>query len=112
MSETAAVIVEFGRRGVLTDEVIAEMRHAPRMVTEVYPGKPLMIAIGGYDEDPRRLWEIPEVVDYIRRYAKASGLSNWRDPLFAALEDESKFLLIKCDAVMQPHPFIPMELER
>jgi hypothetical protein len=32
--------------------------------------------IAGYDDDPREIWEFPEVCRYVRQWAKATGLDN------------------------------------
>lgn len=103
--EISAVVIEFGGRGHLTEDVILEMKDAPRMVAEVYPDKPIMIALAGYDDDPRELYEIPEAADYIRRFAVAAGLTDWRTPMFESLVDECKALLIACNAVDPGHGF-------
>lgn len=105
----AAVLVEFGSRGDLSDATITEMKDAPRLCVQYYPGRPLLISIGGFDDDPRELWDIPEVADYVRRFAMASGLHDWRTRTFDALDEQCKGLLVMCGAVDPGHPysFIP-----
>jgi hypothetical protein len=36
-----------------------------------------MVQISGYDEDSRELWEIPEVRDYVQRWARMVGLDDF-----------------------------------
>lgn len=104
-SEYAVAVIEFGGKDHLTDQILQEMCGAPAMVHAHYPQALIMLAIRGYDNDPRSLWDIPEVASYIRRFAREAKLTDWRSPLFQALEETSRGLLIACDAINKPHPF-------
>jgi hypothetical protein len=33
----------------------------------------IFVTVGGYDDDPRSLWEIPEVVAFVGRWIEATG---------------------------------------
>ena len=103
--DPAAIVIECGVRGSLSDDSLAAMSPAPAMVAAVYPGKPILIGISGYEDDPRSLWEIPEVVVYLKKFAKASGISNWRSDLYKRLDDHTKVMLIMAKALDEPHPF-------
>jgi hypothetical protein len=35
------------------------------------------VQVSGYDDDPRELWEIPEVRDYVQRWARMVGLNDF-----------------------------------
>lgn len=98
-------VIGIGGRGYFTEATLRKMKDAPRLVLQQSPRVEITLMIDGYDDDPRELWQIPEAVDYVRRYAKASGLHDWTGRLFRALHEHSKGLLIACDAIDKPHPF-------
>jgi hypothetical protein len=45
-------------------------------LTARYPRASFLLMIAGYDDDPREIWEFPEVCRYVRQWAKATGLDN------------------------------------
>ena len=101
----ALVIVAFGGKGHLDDATLRHMSGAPAMVHARHPGASIELTMDGYDDDPRSLWDIPEAAAYVRRYAKAAKLTDWRSSLFQALEETTKGMLIACDAIDKPHPY-------
>ena len=105
MNEYDTIVIGIGGKGQFGDQTLRQMRDAPRQLLQHNPKAEICLWIDGYDDDPRELWNIPEAADYIRRYAKASGLHDWTSRLFRALHEHSKGLLIACDAIDQPHPF-------
>lgn len=66
---------------------------------------PVSLMIGGYDDDPRSLWEIPEVAQYLRWAVAAAHLQDWTSPLFQRLREPTMALLVQCDAIDRPHPY-------
>jgi hypothetical protein len=104
-SDAALVIVGIGGKGSMTSATIQRMKDAPRTLLHLNPLAELLLCVDGYDNDARSLWDIPEVADYIRRYARAAGLNDWTGRLFKRLDEGSKALLIACDAIDRPHPF-------
>lgn len=98
-------IIQIGGKGSLTDKTLRKMAPAVRKILAHSPGAEVMLSIDGYDDDPRELYEIPETRDYLRRYARASGLHDWTGPLFQALDESTKGLLIAADAIDKPHPY-------
>ena len=60
---------EIGHWGGLTAEAAERTAAKWSLVLLHTPKSEHSIMIGGYDEDPRQLWEIPEVCDYMRRFA-------------------------------------------
>lgn len=100
------VVIEFGGKGHLDDRVLLEMAGAPAMVHARYPNAPILLSLSGYDNDTRSIWQIPEAAAYVRRYAQAAKLTDWHSPLFQALEESTRGLLIACDAIDKPHPFV------
>jgi hypothetical protein len=53
--------------------------------------KSVYITVAGYDDDPRELWEIPEVSDFLRKFTAKAKLAQAN---FSALDDISKALLL------------------
>lgn len=94
-----------GGKGHMGEEELRSMALAVSAVHREHPDAPITLVLDGYDDDPRSLWDIQEAADYVRRYAMASGLHNWRGALFQALDEETKALLIACRAVDEPHPY-------
>jgi len=105
MREYGVIVIEIGGRGHLGDDVLREMQAAPALTHAHSPEAPISLTLGGYDDDPRPICQIPEAAAYVRRYAAGAGLSDWRGELFLALDDSTKGLLILCGAIAEPHPF-------
>lgn len=90
------IIVEFGRRGDLTDEEASKAAEFMIRVANVRPNTLMSIAIGGFDDDPRRITDIPECANHLRRlylevkrrYPKDGNPSVWDQ-----LESQSRVLL-------------------
>lgn len=99
------VMIEIGGKGHLDEHTLLEMASAPAMAHAQYPAAPILLSLSGYDQDPRSIWDIPEAADYVRAYARAAGLCDWRSSLFKALDETTAGLLIACDAINKPHPF-------
>lgn len=70
-----------------------------------YHDADLAFSIGGYDDDKRELWQIPEVMEYVRQFAKAGGLDHWRNPVITRLNQESIALLVLSNSFAPDHPF-------
>lgn len=49
------------------------------------------LTIDGYDEDPRELWEIPEVTLYLRRWHR---LAKQHGAVFTTVDTETRGLLL------------------
>jgi len=105
MPDYSHVFIEIGGRDNLTRQVIEEVRTAPLLAARAQPGRPIVLMVGGYDDDPRELWDIPEAAAHIRAYAVSSGLADWRSPLFRCLAEEAIGLLVACRALYEPHPY-------
>lgn len=92
--EGEIMIVEFGRRGDLTDEQSNEAAEFMVRVARVRPNILISIAVGGFDNDPRRVTDIPECADHFRRlYLALKNLGPEGDAVFAQLETQSRALL-------------------
>ena len=55
-----------------------EAAKAYRLARVNFPAATILPAIGGYDRDPREIWEIPETRAYMRAWARHAGISDWR----------------------------------
>jgi hypothetical protein len=98
-----------GHRGDLTGRQAKEAAKRWKLARSQAPRSPIHVAIAGYDQDPRELWEITEVCRFVRRWARAAGLG---DPHVAMREigDVERFpgllvLLTKCGTFGEEHPF-------
>jgi hypothetical protein len=76
--EQTLIQFAIGARGELTN---AYARAAAKAFVEVRkrcPGALLYPHLLGYDDDPRELWQFPEVRRYLRRWARYAGITDWR----------------------------------
>src|SRR5215475_9518434 len=70
------VLVEIGARGKLFSQ---DAEHAAAMWKDLQHKAPkafFKICIGGYDDDPRQIWEIPEAAAYVRTWAQLVGITS------------------------------------
>jgi hypothetical protein len=106
MTGPTDLIIEIGIKEVIHDE--REARRVGSVVAQAalkYPIAGLVLLIGGYDQDPEELWEKPEVMQYVRWFANASGLDDWRNPLVLRLDQDSIGLLVLSGSFSEDHPF-------
>lgn len=66
MDEVDLVAIEIGARDELTLGACADAVMAFVMARERYPDAEFALLIGGYDADPREVWDIPEAKEYFR----------------------------------------------
>lgn len=104
--ELNIVVIEIGGKNHLSEGILRKMALGPAMTHARYPEAKIALSIGGYDDDPRELWQIPEAVEYIRRFTAQAGLRDWHSSLFRALDELTIGLLVMCDAVDKPHPYV------
>lgn len=65
--------VLIGERGNLARTAARQGARLFRQMAAAQPTAELCPNIGGYDDDPRGLWEIPEVSAYLCRWAEFAG---------------------------------------
>jgi hypothetical protein len=79
------IAYNIGWRGKLTNKNAQEYAEGWRTMRAKHPAATFCPIVAGYDEDPRELWEIPEVVKYVRQFAELAGIKKPsdlpRDPL-------------------------------
>jgi hypothetical protein len=77
---------------------------------KIKPSTAIVIHLGGYDEDPRELWQIPEARDFIFRFCEKTQAHK-----HPALDPMSRNLLLLCGAEPDLHVgaiMIPAEESR
>ena len=99
------IAVEIGGKDDMSEARINDAARAVKLAHRVYPGATIMLSMHGYDDDKRELWQIRSAIDYIRKFAKLSGLHDWQSTTFNQLYEDSKGLLIACEAIDEPHPY-------
>ena len=68
-----------GSRERLAEADAIDAARAFRLARVTHPSAAILIAIDGYDEDQREIWQIKETRSYMQLWAKHAGLSDWRD---------------------------------
>lgn len=68
------IFLEIGTIGHFSPDDAAKAALAFRLARAQSPQATVGFFVGGYDEDPREIYDIPEAVAYIRRWAKLAGL--------------------------------------
>jgi hypothetical protein len=97
MREFDAIFCVVGGRNDLSDSTLAEtLRHLNGTVRTSTTG-PVHLGVDGYDDDPRELWEIPEVRDYIRRLILGLDLE-----VKSRLDPLSRILGSVCCGMLRP----------
>jgi hypothetical protein len=70
VADGAFIVTEIGRAGELSAEIA---KHAAKAIAgtigSVPADTPIYFSIGGYENDPRELWDIPEVRLFILQFA-------------------------------------------
>jgi hypothetical protein len=107
MPDIGGCHVLLGSRGQLTKRLAKEMGRAFRQLRERQPTTPIGLLVDGYNDDPRDLWEVPEVCRYVQWWARFAGLSDWRiAETIPWHSDDDLALLARCGAFGDDHPFI------
>jgi hypothetical protein len=89
------VFAEIGIKGELNKEHAARAVARLRVLFETMPQARFCLIIGGYDEDPREVWNIPEVAEYYVWIA--AGLMHLGMPFTALkLHDDTLAVLALC----------------
>jgi hypothetical protein len=73
------VAFEIGSRDALTPDKAQRAAQKWRDVVAKHPRACFVLMIPGYDDDPRELWEFPEVTAYVRHFAEAAGIRYVND---------------------------------
>jgi len=65
---------------------------------KITPSTAVVIHLGGFDDDPRELWDIPEARDFIGRFAEKTQAHK-----HPAIDPMSRNLLLLCGADPELH---------
>ena len=71
--------IEIGARHELNQEAAERRGMEWRDLTARFPRAYFIPTISGYDEDPRALWDFPQVCEYMQRWAKVAGIRTIDD---------------------------------
>ena len=100
----SAIFIQAGARGELTELEAGETAMATLLALR-QPGAVVHWFVDGYDDDPRPLWEIPEVAAQIRRAAAMAQFTDGYKLLVDRLDDGLITLLALCGCFPRGHPF-------
>jgi hypothetical protein len=98
------VVVQIGEPGHMDEPALYEAIAVFILAAERYPRAELAVTIGGFDQDPRSVWDIPEAAARFRAFARGTFPSAY-DPLVGRLETSTIATFVKCGA-WPVHPFI------
>jgi hypothetical protein len=97
MRDFDAIFCVVGGATDLSDSTLAEtLKHLNTTVRTSTTG-PVHLAIDGFDNDSRELWEIPEVKDYVRRLILGLDLE-----VMTRLDPMSRILGSVCCGMLRP----------
>lgn len=97
MRDFDAIFCVVGGRNALTDETLAGvLAHLNGTVRTSTTGL-IHLALDGYDDDPRELWEITEVRDYVKRLIYGLDLE-----VMSRLDPMSRILGSVCTGMLRP----------
>jgi hypothetical protein len=74
--DAVSIVFTMGMRDVLTKREADRLARAWCETSKRFPNSHFYLQIAGYDNDPRELWEFPEVTRYVRRFARTAGLDS------------------------------------
>jgi hypothetical protein len=81
------IFIEIGGKNHLSLLNRKEAAAAFRLARVKHPRARIGFTLGGYDDDPREIYDIPEARDYIRQWAHDAGLSRWQDAIKVPWEE-------------------------
>jgi len=77
------IVFQYGKRGDLTEKAAQKAGDAWRKVIARYPNAVYILIMPGYDDDPRDLWEFPDVCAYVCLWARFAHLDDLQAALAA-----------------------------
>jgi hypothetical protein len=72
--DNTLIVMTIGMPGDLTRQEAETAARAWLATHKRYPRATTWLQIAGYDDDPRELYEFPEVTRYVRRFARAANI--------------------------------------
>lgn len=102
----AALVMELGGRGHFwAADVVRASEALLAAIARLGAEQTLVLTIGGYDDDPRELYQVPDVIQFLRRVMKHAGITHWSHPAVRMLNEESLALLLQCGVFGKDHPW-------
>jgi hypothetical protein len=92
--DVGALVLVLGEAGALPPP--AEAVGSVIAAHQTYPGVPITLAIGGFDDDPRPVCEIPEAKAFYAGLAAALDQTPWAEAVVTALDPTSQGVLALC----------------
>ena len=86
-----------GGRDNLSDETLTDVLAHLNSTVLINTTGPVSLLIDGYDDDPRELWEIPEVVAYMRRVYLGLEIG-----VISRLDESCELFCAVCCGVLRP----------
>jgi hypothetical protein len=97
--------VEIGVRGAVDHRLESKAALAVLAIIAANPAVKVAVTVGGWDDDDRAVWEIPEARDCVRRFADRVSLERWPfEVVWHYFQEESIYALIKCEAWKPDQP--------
>lgn len=99
------IVIQAGEPGRLDTYHAYKTIAATRLAMKRYPDAQVEWWVPGYDDDPRELWDVPEVARHIRLCAEGMGFTDAYDLPLSRLTGNMLALLVKCGTFGEDHPF-------
>jgi hypothetical protein len=90
--DRTVIAFSIGEKSDLSRKALATVVLSWRAL-QITPSTAIIIHFGGYDDDPRELWQIPEVCGFIQKFC-----AKTRAHEHPAVEPASRDLLLACGA--------------
>jgi hypothetical protein len=84
-----------GERGRLTRRTAKRAAKFWKECLRLQPKAHVILHIGGYDDDPRALWEFDEVRTFVQQFARFAGIADAMD-YFDRLDSSGVAFLAAC----------------
>ena len=102
-----AGFIEMGAKDNLTLTDMLSSINAYQMLHNLPSVKTIGLTVGGYDEDSRELWDIPEVVAYVITWVLTAGLLSTDEKL----SDDTKTFISACFQTANDPNFVHLMTE-
>jgi hypothetical protein len=93
LEKTAVIFTVCGRGELHRKAFAASVLAWRKLESKIKPSTAIMIYVNGYDDDPRELWNIPEVCDFVQRFCVKTRAHE-----HPALDPMSRNVLLACGA--------------
>jgi hypothetical protein len=110
--EPDLLVMEIGRKGAMAQGAMAQQQQLGEVVSAfvravaAYSAKcKIAFTIGGYDDDPRPIWEVPEGRERFVELARLLFPSGYLPVIRERLEESTIAVLCQCGAWGTDHPF-------